>query len=198
MTRMTNAVYVVIVTDGGASHPNHPSLGSIELASRRKAEAYAATGALGISPDRVAFLGARDGSLAALGPAQTLALTTQLAEILGRIAPYALFLPCRRDGSSEHDATFSLIEGALEQAGLKPRVLEFPVWSWWNPMLLLRSMFAYGRIWRVNIAEARGAKANALNAYTTQTLPIPPETTSALPPGFVSMFPVNEEFLLER
>jgi hypothetical protein len=59
-------------------------------------------------------------------------------------------------------------------------------------------MSAYGKVWSVRIGDARAAKAAALGAYASQIHPIPPETTSALPPGFVSAFSGDEEFLLER
>ncbi len=118
--------------------------------------------------------------------------------MLARLAPEAILLPCRSDGSSEHDASFALVSRALQQSGHRPRILEFPVWSWWNPTMLLGPMFTSRRVWRTDIRDLIDLKARAVASYATQTNPIPPDTDPALPPGFASMFLCGEEFLFER
>ncbi len=190
--------HVVFVTDGGASHPGHPSVAPVDLAARRRDEAQVATGILGVDRERVTFLDERDGTLAHLGPGRAREVAGRIAAILARLAPEAILMPCRHDGSSEHDASFELVTGALEQAALSPRIFEFPVWSWWNPIMMLGPMFTCRRVWRVDLRDVRDAKARAIASYASQTIPIPPETSPALPPGFASMFLGNEEFLFER
>jgi N-acetylglucosamine malate deacetylase 1 len=192
------AVNVVFLTDGGASHPGHATATHSEIASLRRAEARSAMSILGVDWDKVTFLGARDGSLAGLDAGQAAEIVDQIATLLSQIAPEAILLPCRRDGSSEHDAAFALVRRALDQARLSPRIFEFPVWSWWNPTLLLRCLLAYRKVWRVELGSTRDLKGIALASYASQTLPIPPQSTPALPPGFVSMFLGKEEFFLEK
>lgn len=191
-------VHVAFVTDGDASHPAHPSVAPRELAARRRTEARLATGILGVDGERVSFLGERDGTLASpdVGRAQDVA--AKLAGLLARLEPEAVLLPCRHDGSSEHDATFALFSRALRQAGTAPRIFAVPVWSWWNPMRLLGPMLQCRRVWRLDLRDVMDVKARAIASYVSQTEPIPPETTPALPPGFASLFLCGEEFLFER
>ena len=131
----------------------------------------------------------QDGELAHLGHARSEEIAGKIAVLLARFAPGAVLVPCRCDGSSEHDAAFDLVMRALARAGLRPRILEFPVWSWWNPLLLLRPLFACRRIWRIDLREFAGLEERAISAYTSQNLPIAPDSAAALPPGFASMFP---------
>jgi LmbE family N-acetylglucosaminyl deacetylase len=197
LVRHRAAVHVVFVTDGGASHPSHPSASRLDIAALRRAEARLATGALGVAWERVFFLDERDGTLGDLGEERARDVVARIAGLLTRLAPEAILLPCRRDGSSEHAASFDLVSRALRHARLSPRMLEFPVWSWWNPLLLLRPMLTCRSVWRLDLRDVREAKARAIASYASQTDPIPPETVPALPQGFASMFLCGEEFLFE-
>lgn len=198
LVRQGADVHVAFVTDGGASHPSHPSAGPPEIAALRRAEARKATGIIGVEWERVSFLDERDGTLAGLGADRAGEAAGKIAGLLGRLAPAAILTPCRLDGSSEHEASFALLSRALHQAGSKPRVFEFPVWSWWNPVLLLGPMLRSRRVWRLDLRDVRDAKARAIASYASQTEPIAPDTAPALPPGFASMFLCGEEYLFER
>jgi N-acetylglucosamine malate deacetylase 1 len=198
LVKKQSSVHIAFVTDGAASHPGHPAVSPRDIATRRVAEARVATGILGIDRKDVTFLEAEDGELAHLDHARSEEIAGKIAVLLARFAPGAVLVPCRCDGSSEHDAAFALVIRALARAGQRPRILEFPVWSWWNPLLLLRPLFASRRIWRVDLRDVGDLKERAISAYSSQNLPIAPDSTAALPPGFASMFLRREEFLFER
>jgi len=197
LARDRAVVNVVFITDGSASHPSHALVAPAELAACRRAEARSAMEVLGVGLERIAFLDERDGTLGHLGEERSREVSEKIAAALGRLAPQAIFLPCRLDGSSEHDATFAIASRALLSARPKPRVLEYPVWSWWNPLLLLGPMRTCRRVWRVDLRGVRDVKARAIALYSSQTEPIAPETAAALPPGFASMFLCGEEYLFE-
>lgn len=188
---------LAFITDGSASHPSHPNVSAAEIAKRRRDEAQEATGILGVEWQRVTFLDARDGTISQLDGQQALELDVRIAELLKRASPKAILLPCRRDGSSEHDAAFVRVMSALEKTGMKVRVLEFPVWSWWNPLLMWEPIFSCRRIWRVDIRQVRGLKSLAIASYASQTQPIPPDIAPALPYGFVRAFLGGAEYLFE-
>jgi LmbE family N-acetylglucosaminyl deacetylase len=197
MARRGAVPNIVFITDGGASHPLHTVVSRPEIAARRRAEARVATGILGVNWDRVFFMDAPDGSLARLDGEPLNDIVNRISALLSQVMPEVILLPCRNDGSSEHDAAFAIVRRALDQSGLRPRILEFPVWSRWNPFLLLRHLFEYRTVWRVRLGGAREAKAAAIASYSSQTLPIPPDTASALPAGFASMFLGCDEFFFE-
>ena len=186
-------VHVTYVTDGSASQPGHPNLTAL-----RRAEAFAATALLGVSSDRLEFLDARDGSLASLNGYETAALIGQFAATLNRVRPTLVLLPCRADGSSEHDAAFALFDQALATTGARPRVLEFPVWSWWNPLLLRRSLRTKRRIWRATFSHQAPLKQQALACYVTQVQALEPGTEPMLTPAYLSFFAAPEEFFFEQ
>ncbi|HWA07873.1 MAG TPA: PIG-L family deacetylase [Opitutaceae bacterium] len=190
-------IEIVYITDGGASHPGHPTLSPETLVLQRQAEARAAMHRIGVDSARLEFLGVPDGTLAHLEPGAAAVLSARLAALFRRKRPAEIFLPCRRDGSSEHDAAFALARSALIETGLTARVFEFPVWSWWNPLLLVRPLCTSRRVWRVTYHGDERAKREALAAYPSQTEATPPWTAPILSPEFVSFFSSSEEFFFE-
>lgn len=198
LTQAGSVVHVAFLTDGAASHPGHPSVAPSEIAAMREAEARMATGLLGVEGANLAFLGERDGELAHLDRQRTASILEKIAALLAKTSADTVILPCRRDGSTEHDAAFILAIQAVASTGLRPRILEFPVWSWWNPTLLLGPLFGSRKVWRVDLSEAGSAKARAVSACNSQTHPIPPDLSPALPEGFAAMCLIGEEFLFER
>jgi LmbE family N-acetylglucosaminyl deacetylase len=195
--RAGSHVHILYVTDGSGSHPKHPSLTPEALAVWREAEAREAMQILGVENSACSFLQARDGTLAQLDAAAASELVGKLATVIGQVKPDEICLPLRHDGSSEHDANFILVQSALAQTAQRPRLLEFPVWSWWNPTLLVKPLFRSHRIWRARFPSLAGAKRRALAAYASQTEPTPPWEQRVLSPEFVSFFSTDEEFFFE-
>jgi LmbE family N-acetylglucosaminyl deacetylase len=198
LVRAGAAVHVAFVTDGAASHPDHPHADPFSIATLRRKEARAATEVLGIDGGRLWFLDESDGTLSGFDTGRVRRTAAKIAGLLARVTPDAVLLPCRIDGSSEHEASFELVLHAMRESGISPRLLEFPVWSWWNPLRLLRPMVTYRKVWRLDLRDVIGLKERAIAAYASQTAPLAPETEAALPPGFASFFLCGEEFLFER
>ncbi len=198
LSRSGVRVSVLFVTDGGGSHPGHTTLSPSKIAVIRREEACSAADALGIDLRNVTFLGAEDGTLGGLDEGGGKAIADRLEGLLRRARPDTVLLPCRRDGSSEHEATFILFQAAMRRSGGLPRVLEFPVWAWRNPLRLLRPMISSRTVWRVRYPGMMEVKRRALGSHASQVLPLPPDPRPALPPDFVAEFQVPEEFLFER
>lgn len=191
-------VHIAFLTDGGASHPRHPVVSPAKLAALRRNEAVAATRALRVESSRVFFIDALDGTLASLPPGGKDDLVLKIAEILGKTSPDAVMLTCWRDGSSDHEAANNLVHLALGRTGRSPRVFEFPIWAWRNPLLLLGPVLRSRAVWRSDIRDTRELKAAALEAYASQVRPIPPDESPVLPSDFLSEFGFPEEFFFER
>jgi LmbE family N-acetylglucosaminyl deacetylase len=191
-------VHIAFVTDGGASHPEHPLLSVPDLIALRRNEAQAATASLGVEWGRVFFIDAHDGTLAAMGPKESEKIVLKIAALLAKISPDAIFLTCRRDGSTDHDSTFILVSRALQKAPNEPRIFEYPIWSWRNPLLLLKPILSSRAVWRADIKGVLDRKAAALGAYASQIRPIPPDRLPMLSQEFTSEFMVPEEFFFEQ
>jgi LmbE family N-acetylglucosaminyl deacetylase len=170
----------------------------LDIKERRKSEARVSLGILGVAWDHVTMLEAVDGTLASLPNPEARAIEDLLTAVIQRTVPDAVFLPCREDGSSEHDATFLLVQSALRLSGKSPRILEFPVWAWHNPLRLLEPMVKSRKVWRSLFSELNGTKLAAISSYATQIHPIPPENTPVLPPYFVAEHSLPVEFFFEE
>jgi LmbE family N-acetylglucosaminyl deacetylase len=181
-------VHVAYLTDGSGSHPGHPVLTPEQLAGLRQTEARAALRLLGVDSAEVTFLGVRDGMLDCLTPAQAGALCARLTELIGRVRPDEILLPCRRDGSTEHEAAFRLVQASLAGTGLAPRLLEYVVWAWWSPRLLARRLLTSRRVWRLDFSGYEQIKRAALLQHRSQLEPTPPWARPVLSPAFSSFF----------
>jgi len=168
-------VHVTYLTDGSASHPGHPRLPPMQLAALRQDEARAALRVL----DQADTLGWR------------------LADILRKVRPDEILLPYRRDGSSEHEAAHRLVQAALHTTGLTPRQLEYPVWAWWSPRLLVHPLLTSRRVWRLDFLGYEQIKQNAIAQHRSQIEPSPPRATPVLSGAFLSFFKRPVEYFFE-
>ncbi|MFA6961794.1 MAG: PIG-L family deacetylase [Opitutaceae bacterium] len=190
-------VHVVFVTDGGASHPGHPTLSRADVVLLRATEARTALRELGVETPSIHFLEAADGTLAWQAPEQASSLARRLGELISRVRPDEIFTPCRHDGSSEHDACFILLEHALRESTDTSRIFEYPIWCWWNPIRLIRPALVSRRVLRLGFKNHGFIKQRALAAYRSQFEPTPPWKNPLIPPDFASLFTTPEEFYFE-
>jgi len=190
-------VHELVVTDGSASHPRHPTESPERIAELRHAEECEAMRRLGVDEARLHFLNATDGMLNKLSSSEAEAIERGILAVLVSVRPDEILVPCRFDGSSEHDACFGLVSRALAKADIRPRVLEYPIWSWWNPLRTFRTVGTARRIWRVPTTGTLIAKRQALAAYVSQAEPTAPWTEPALPLGFILFFISPAEYFFE-
>ena len=189
-------VHVIFITDGSASHPGHPRLDQAAIATLRRAEAMRAMTCLGVERNAVHFLNEPDGTLKTIDPQRREDLVGRLAGLLGGIAPREIFLPCNPDGSSEHDATFGFVLEAVARARQQPVLWQYPIWSWWTPVLLLRCWLDCGDCRQLSVEDYQRAKQQAIRCYQSQIVPLAPDETAALPAGLVDLFLADTEFYL--
>ena len=194
----SHPVHVLYLTNGDASHPHHPNLPPPALAALRRSEAAAAMAVLGVDPAELTFLDAADGTLDRIDTAAADHLVDRIAAVLVRVRPDEVFLPCRRDGSSEHEAGFDLVRRAIRRTGLTLQIFEYPIWSLWNPFRLLRPLLVSRRVWSVAGPDHSLRKQRAVSLHLTQVEPTPPWQQVVLPPDFVKIFLTGEEFFFEN
>jgi len=191
-------VEIIYLTDGSGSHPNHPLLQPAAIAALRRREAADATALLQVSADALHFIDAADGSLASLTEEARRSCIRDLGRILASIRPTEVFLPCENDSSTEHNAAFHLVMESLREAGLSPRILEYPIWARWRPQHLFNLRKKSRHIWRQSLPESISIKKSAIATYASQVAPTPPWSSPVLPRGFPQCFTSPEEFFFER
>lgn len=187
-------VHVIFITDGSASHPGHPRLDAPAIAALRRAEAMRALACLGVERSCVHFMDEPDGTLKTIPAERRENLVARLSELFGRIGAGEIFLPCNPDGSSEHDATFNFVLEAVGRIHREPLIWQYPVWSWWNPVLLLRRWLATRDCCRQPLEDYYQAKQQAIRCYQSQIAPLAPDPMPALPGDLVDIFLTDTEF----
>lgn len=195
--RAGQPVEVIFLTDGEASHRGHPSLGPAELGRLRRGEAQAALAALGLGAGRAHHLGLPDGSLERLPPVAAEAARREIAGHISQLGAGEVFVPFLGGGSSEHDAAARLAAEAAARAGLV-RLLEYPVWAWWNPLRLRARLGRRSGNFRLDLGELRALKRAALACHRTQLEASPPWTEPVLPAVLAAACCGPEEFFFAR
>lgn len=190
-------VTCLFLTDGSASHKNHPLLSPAALAVQRAEEARAAAALLGIADQNLVFLGLPDGQLPRLPEALHETAVASLAGHLERLRPATVLVAHRHDGSSEHEAAFALIRSAIARVDPQPRVLDYLVWSAFHPRLFLQVVRTQGRVQRAAFPGLGPAKLRALAAHRSQFEPVPPWPLPVQSADFANAFSPEDEFFIE-
>ncbi len=117
-------VTVVFLTDGRSSHQQ--LMPAPMLIEKRKCEAIAACGKLGVAQENVQFLNFEDGRLTeninqAIKP---------VIQILKNIAPEEVYIPHYCEAPPDHTAANQIVLTALAQMDVALTVNEYPVWLW--------------------------------------------------------------------
>ena len=163
---------VVLLTDGGASHPRCGHVTAPELIARRNDEFTAAV-ALLAPRARVVRLGFSDGSL----PAEADALAAALEGLLEK--GDVVLAPLPDDGHTDHDAAgvvaarvvaeSQAVDGAHAESA-PMRLLHYPVWRWRRSD---PDRFPFDRALLLTpSATALHRKERAIGGYTSQTAPL--------------------------
>jgi len=188
-------VHVLILSDGSASHRDHPTLQPKQLKSLRQAESVCAMNILGLPTTNVHFLDLPDAELPHLSETQKEEARKQLKNILS-LAPFdQVFTTWRHDASSEHEAAYALIAEKLPSS---MRLLEYPIWARWSPWKLAQAKASKCSIYRIQTKPLSVLKRQALQSYQTQLVPVPPWIKPVLPRGFLSVFEHSAEYFFEK
>ena len=183
-------VDVVVATDGEGSHPDSPTFGPEELATRRRREADDAIARLG--PDiRVHHLGLPDGRLATCEDE----LVERLVDLIGEEgAQYTLLAPWRQDPHADHRAAGRAARQAAHRTD--SQLLEYPIWAWHQ---LLPKDVPWERALRLELDDdERHRKADAIAAHTSQVQPLSddPRDGAVVTPDMLTHFDGTEEVYL--
>ena len=118
-------VTVCFATDGEQSSRSR-TLGAPKIATKRRQEALAACGALGVGADDVRFFAFGDGNLGRAGAD----LAATIAGVIDEIEPAELLIPTEIDWHEDHRALAAAALVAVEHSSVSPSILAYPVWFW--------------------------------------------------------------------
>jgi LmbE family N-acetylglucosaminyl deacetylase len=155
---------VAILTDGSMSHPNSIAFPAERLVPLREEETRRAVAELGLPPDHVHFLRAKDGA-APHGGAAMIALAETLARLARERRASVMLTTWEHDPHPDHLAANIVAREAARIAGL--RLLRYPVWGWTLPprsWLPRRPIVGH----RLAMGQHLPAKRRAIAAHVSQ------------------------------
>jgi LmbE family N-acetylglucosaminyl deacetylase len=168
MQRAGEDIQVVVVSDGGASHPNSRRFTRAGLAEQRGSEARRALELLGVSASRLVFWNITDGGVPHEGQPGFDELVARAVAMLIEQKPGTLVLPWRADPHIDHIASSSIWRTALAQWGGKVRLLEYPIWLDQVPDVCERPPVEAFRVLQLDIWPVLAAKRRAIEAHESQ------------------------------
>lgn len=158
---------VAVLTDGTMSHPASASHPPPRLKALREAETRAAMAALGLGPERVHFLGLRDGQAPREGPAMREA-AARVAHLARMHAATVILATWEHDPHDDHVAAHAIAREAARVAGA--RLVSYPIWGWTlPPRRRLPADAAAVAGARLHIGRHLSAKRKAIAAHASQS-----------------------------
>jgi LmbE family N-acetylglucosaminyl deacetylase len=161
-------VQVLVMSDGTQSHTNSRKFPTLALKHLREQETRRAMSVLGVESSHITFFQLRDGSIPASKSAGFNKAVGRLQDYLSAINPKIVFAPWRSDPHPDHRATWQILQAALNQPSLSPRVIEYPIWDW-DPAQRQSSQQGFRKAWRLDISGVVEAKKQAIAVYRSQT-----------------------------
>jgi LmbE family N-acetylglucosaminyl deacetylase len=163
-------IHCLFATDGAASPaPLLPWTGSVDadLADRRRREARAVAGKIGIPPANLKFLDLPDGGLSACRPQ----LAAALRDLIGTTHPDFVFAPFRYDVHPDHTALNHVTRAVLREMQQAPTMLEYFVYHRLRfvPGGDVRRALDKALLVTVDTSAVAAAKREALDCYRSQT-----------------------------
>ena len=158
-------VEVVLITDGGASHPKSPSYPRQRLIELRRAELEQAAARLGLPPDHVHRLGLPDTQAPTEGPPFDAAVDA-IAAICVHAAAKTLLVTWDGDPHCDHQATARIAEAVCRR---QPDIAlwAYPIWGWHlDPAEPLNRPAPDGL--RLDISAQQARKRAAIAAHVSQ------------------------------
>lgn len=191
------SVKVVILTSGGAAHNGCCAAGERLVEERRRELAREALEYLGLSAEHIVFLDWQDGKLPRQQDADFAAKANELASLLVRFNPSAVFCPHPFEEWSDHIAAEEMTRAALDQSRLNVTLYHYCVWFWYS--LPLRKAFHCD--WRnaltLDISKVYRRKQAAISAYMAPCAPCGNPWSGKLPKEFMRAFLWKKELFFK-
>ncbi|MFM8005308.1 MAG: PIG-L deacetylase family protein, partial [Dolichospermum sp.] len=114
---------------------------------------------LGVNSSEIHFLNYQDGSLSTLNLQVKKQIINQISELLKLYQPGEVYLPHRKDCHRDHEATYSLVKEAINQAEITTEIFQYPIWIFWrSPLFILLKLQDIAAAYRFSITSVKEKK----------------------------------------
>ena len=159
-------VGIVVMTDGGNSHPNSQEFSRDRVRGMRERETLEAAQILGVGASDVQFLGYHDGQLANEAAANFDVAIARLRDAIAVHDPDTVVMPFRGEHHADHLATWHLSRYATKWLTSRPRRLEYPLLV--GPAARAIFQLHNPKVWRLDVSTVLAKKLAAVKAHRTQ------------------------------
>ena len=159
-------VGVVVMTDGGNSHPNSQAFSRERPSGVRQRETLDAAEILGVPPSDVQFLRYHDGQLAVEASEDFDGTVARLRDAIASHNPGTVVMPFRGEHHADHLATWHLSRYATRQLKHRPRRLEYPLMV--GPAARAIFQLLNPTLWKLDVSGVLSKKLRAVKAHRTQ------------------------------
>lgn len=157
---------VIVMTDGGNSHPHSHDVSRGRLTGMRERETRDALEILGAGASDVQFMGFSDGQLANQASADFDGAVDCLRGAIASFNPQTVIMPFRGEHHADHLATWHLSRYATKQLASRPRRLEFPLMV--GPAARAIFRLQNPNVWKLDVSGVLSKKLRAVKAHRTQ------------------------------
>ncbi|BCL38608.1 PIG-L deacetylase family protein [Nostoc sp. MS1] len=172
-------VAVVFITDGKGSSVDEDVQN--QIIQTRQQEAIAALKILGVEVSNIHFLAKPDGNLPELNDEEHQQTIHEITELVNHYQPGEIYVPHKKDCHRDHEATYTLVKTAIQQAKINVDIFQYPVWLFWRaPIFILLKLQDIASAYKFPIASVKDKKKRAIASYVSQI--------NNLPTGFIQQF----------
>lgn len=172
----SNAAFVLILTDGAASHAQSKEYPQPRLRELRERETLLAIGHLGHDQSAVTFMRFDDRRLPSDANHEADSscrfddVVNRCRDYLAQLAPHTIFVPWRRDPHPDHRATAKIVTAACQGLfATSPRIIEYPIWIWEMNEGGDAPLASEVTPWRLDVSSVIERKRRAIASHVSQT-----------------------------
>mgnify|MGYP003779212615 CR=1 FL=1 len=190
-------VQVVILTGGERSHEGCCRLDGRAVSQARRRLAVKAGNRLILQQSCFTFLDWGDGRVGLGGPGEFSRRTDELAQVIERIQPEAVFAPHPFEGWSDHEAAERITRAAIARSGVTCRLFHYCVWFWFSMPLRRAFRIDWHKARLLDIADVYEHKQAAIDEYLKPCAPCGNPWSGVLPREFLNAFKWKKELFFE-
>jgi len=190
-------VEISILTGGERSHERCCQLDGQAVKQARRDLALKAGRCLSLRDGDITFLDWGDGQIGRDDCGQFSRRADELARLIERVRPEAVFAPHPFEGWSDHEAAERITRAAIERSGVKCRLFHYCVWFWFSMPLRRALRIDWRKARLLDIRDVYDRKQAAIDEYLTPCAPCGNPWSGVLPREFLNAFKWKNELFFE-
>lgn len=165
LRQMGYRVHVLVVSDGTAA--SSVDMSPQKAREVRKMETENALSVLGVSNDSITFLDVKDNMIPYAEQPGFDEVVRLCRNKITDLKPDTLLLPWRRDPHKDHQASWQIINRAVEEEQFDANMIEYSIWAWNNAEEQHLPIMGEVQPWRLDTKPVLEKKIQAITQYSS-------------------------------